>query len=154
TLEPVDLPEGDYRVRLSQPGVLSETWLLRLDRGHHPAFPMALEQPQRLLDPVPGLYAFHLGDLGGGHAEVNELSYSGLRRVDGGTGGVVWSRDPIALPGKDRPGGLANAWNAFLVGSGKWIDGRPQKAALIQPPPKLEPGGAGDLVLVSRSSPS
>jgi serine/threonine protein kinase len=146
TLEPKKLPEGDYRVRLSQGGLLSETSLVRLERGRFPQFPMGLEQ-RRLSEPIPVPKAFFLVDLGGGHHDVIVLTEKGLRRLHGATGKPVWSVDKLEFSSEDKAGdtsALETSWPRFAS----------EATILVQPPPKLDPSGTGDLVLTNPSEDS
>ena len=92
TSEPVALREGSYQLRLSTPGMLSQTYPLKVERGGNHYFEPRLEdrwlwppmelKPDEKVEPVPfgertDLLVFRQSD-------------SHLRRLSGATGNPVW----------------------------------------------------------------
>jgi outer membrane protein assembly factor BamB len=146
TIEPVSLPEGDYQVRLSQPAMLSETYLLHLARGNQPRFPMGLE-PRRLWEPIAVPELFEILDVGGGHPDVLVVGNQGLHRFNGATGNAVWSR--VHQKGEE-------SWAEYLQmarqqNQNPWVVFAPM---LVRPAPDLDGDGTRDLVWASRRYPS
>ncbi len=157
TLEPLSLPEGNYQVRLSQAGQLSETSLLHMERGSQPRFPMGLEN-RHLWDPIPASQTFDVVDLGSGHADVILTTDKGLRRLDGGTARPVWSVEQVALTKENQLGRpafeLGGYWHSFFRSPFEQFSARVGRPFLVQPAPDLDHDGTPDLVWASRSQPS
>ena len=156
TLEPVSLPEGNYQVRLSQAGQLSETSLLHVERGTRPQFPMGLEE-RRLWGPIRAPGTFDVVNLGGGHADLILTDQKGLRRLDGGTGKPVWSEELITFTKENPPGPplpLANYWSWFFQTRSVGIPNLATRPVLVEPAPDLDGDGTPDLVWGSPGHPS
>lgn len=163
--EPVRLPEGTYRVRLSASGLISETWPLDIRRGE-------TEQPSLQLDtrwlwPPRELSTGEMPDTHvvalDGSADVVQLTQATLektgrryeqklQRFDGATGFPVWEK-PLVFDEANVPPGLTWAeWQRIL-----WPPniGTPRDLPrLVQPAPDLDGDGTGDLVWTSRHFPS
>jgi outer membrane protein assembly factor BamB len=148
TLEPVSIPEGEYRVRLSRGGLLSETYLFDLPRGTRPRFTMGLTE-RHLWDPIPASKAFGFLKLNGKTTDIIVLTEKGLRRLDGATGKPVWD---VSLE-KDRQPALKDApdydWKSVLDDAGGAAINPGARLSLVQPAPDLDHDGTGDLVWFS-----
>ncbi len=154
TEEPLAVPAGSYRVRLSGPGLPSKTEQLLIERGQEQRFEVGLGEGE-LWPPLPldGAGHFEAAPFG---RRTDFLLAEGdrrLRRVDGATGKDVW-KAPLVLGQQTCPPGRApGEWEHLLDDRGL------ERAALVQPPPRLVPraGGAGpdgDVVWASRNTAS
>jgi tRNA A-37 threonylcarbamoyl transferase component Bud32/outer membrane protein assembly factor BamB len=154
TRQPVSLPGGQYRLRLSGPRQMSDTYQLLVEQGERQDLDAGLGSRQ-LWDPIDVEKSFDVVDVGGRSALVL-VSEKGLRYLDGATGKEVWRRsmdkadqpavrdDPkydwsqlarAGWPGGDHPGfGRIRPW-------------------LVQPAPVLERDGTRYLVWAERSGP-
>ncbi len=176
TTEPVTLPAGSYRLRLSTPGQAAETTQLLVERGQQRDYTVGLKQ-QLLWDPI---------SLGGGEtARVVKLKPSGwqvirsqgentLSLLNGASAQSVWQLSstgwtppsPAAIAAwlserKDaaksagRPPFLPlNEYNAreYLANRSLAYEQEQDPPALVQPAPDLDGDGVGDLVWACRSS--
>ncbi|MFN0056586.1 MAG: serine/threonine-protein kinase [Planctomycetales bacterium] len=152
--EPVTLPAGKYRLRVSTPGLLSDSWPVEIERrvnARHtvrlvprwlwppletPANQMVI--PMRF-DQSDDIIVIDRGSPGGTQRPA------ALRRISGSTGERVWERD-FVFDGRNVPAGVApNRWAmlpAFDGDSGSY-------RGLLEPAVDLDGGGAGDLVVQS-----
>lgn len=128
TQKPVRVPEGSYRMRVSSPGRLTETFLTDVTPRLVVQSKIALEDRQ-LWDPVllKNEYA-EVIDLDG-HANLLLVSSEGLRRLDGATAREVW-RVKVGAP----------EWSGFVRSNQK------RRPLLVRPAPDLDGDGTGDLV--------
>jgi outer membrane protein assembly factor BamB len=97
--QPLPLPEGSYRVRLSAPYLLSEGFQLSVQRGKTEIYAADLSKRQ-LIDPLPSTGVFEFLPQGKGHDLLNAVSRDTLSRYDGTTGKLLWS---VTLGLDDRP---------------------------------------------------
>jgi hypothetical protein len=180
--QPVPLPAGWCRVMISGPGRLSETYQLLVEQGveHFLAVGAAdrqLWEPLELRRLQEGVEVIDLGGQGGrAHADLivvrADKSIEGdgiavaqrwkteirVRRVDGGTGKVLWQR---SLDKKDQPALQAiqrEDWEGVLERlAGVYANGLvghapDQDFFVVRPAPDLDGDGTGDLIWVGRSS--
>jgi tRNA A-37 threonylcarbamoyl transferase component Bud32/outer membrane protein assembly factor BamB len=101
TRQPVSLPAGMYRLRLSAEGHLSETYQLLVERGVQRRWKVGLGDRQ-LWEPLDVPASFEVVELEG-RADVILVSEKGVRRVDGRTGKDVWPGGTRSLEKKDQP---------------------------------------------------
>ena len=140
------LSPGSYRVRLSCPGLLSETLHVNIERGAKHQFKVGLEARQ-LWEPIVQSYrqdnalAVNLGhwtDL----VRVFD-NWSVLSRVDGRTGKPVWQKKLDQVPVKALS---YEEWRQrTTILSETW----PGELPLLQAAPDLDGDGVGDLVWFS-----
>jgi hypothetical protein len=160
TRQPVALPAGTYRVRVSAPWRLSETYEMVVERGVQRKVAVDLNE-RRLWEPLAVPRGCEVIDLGGRGAAVVLVSDRGLRLVDGKTGKDLWPGGERSLAAKDQPALAKWAnydWDRIRK---EWPNpgqkGEGQSARSIQPPylvrpaPALGGDGGGDLVWVSRN---
>jgi outer membrane protein assembly factor BamB/tRNA A-37 threonylcarbamoyl transferase component Bud32 len=146
TQQPLPLPEGDYRVRLSAENLLSETLPLLVQRGKREKCTSDLSK-QRLGDPLPSWYrgVFEFVPRGKGHDVLTAVDQDTLSRYDAATGKLRWT---VTLGPDDQPvdPGRAGA-DQPRVGMNRsrffWQDPR-----LLQPCHDLDGDGTPDLVWV------
>jgi outer membrane protein assembly factor BamB len=148
TREPVRLPEGDYRVRLSAPYRISETYRMLVERGQTRSYRIDLSE--RLLgDPLPCSRAFEFISRGdGGHDLLTVVEAGTLNRHDGITGRLKWT---VTLGRDDRPNRSPNArdQSGFFASKPIYENIRyvgQQPARLLQPCRDLDGDGIPDLV--------
>ncbi len=102
TQQPVSLPAGEYRVRLSstEPTVLSETYLLTVERGPEQRFDIRLDD-RRLGAPIElaEQERHNLLTLEG-RTDVIITAAKSIRRVEAATGKVIWQ---TSLSQEDQP---------------------------------------------------
>jgi hypothetical protein len=117
TREPVALPAGEYRVRLSSPGTLSETYRFLVERGQEHDFRVE-SAGRELWAPITAKQAGHLDvfdviDLDG-RADVIVRAPGAIRRQHGGTGETLWEvkLDACTLPAGQGP----RNWPYVLTG--------------------------------------
>lgn len=162
--EPVSLPEGAYRVRLSASGLMSETWPLDIRRGE-------LEQPSvqlpaRWLWPPRELSQAELPETFivslAGNADMLQLTHAvveragrkqqtRLQRLEGATGFPAWTNALLVTQSNVPPGLTWEEWQrSFWPGD---IAPSRDLPRLVQPAPDLDEDGIGDLVWASRHHP-
>ncbi len=118
--QPVELPEGSYRARISSSGIVSETYSLDVSRGQHVQYGVQSEdrsvwpplevQPGDLIDPIS------LPRRGTGLLRYRGPDAS-FRLLDGATGKPVWPQDLVLDKSNLPPGAGAQEW-PLLLGSG------------------------------------
>ncbi len=150
--EPVALREGKYQVRLSSPGMLSQTYPVEIAAGTQAGPDVQLEdrwmwppmemKPGEFIEPV----AF------GPRTDllVYRQSDSSIRRLDGRTGRLVWPTE-LRLDKSNLPAGDdLNEWQMLLQApwfnpwSSSWL-----AASLVD----LDGDGEPDLIFASRKKP-
>jgi outer membrane protein assembly factor BamB/tRNA A-37 threonylcarbamoyl transferase component Bud32 len=146
TPQPTALPAGNYRVRLSAPGPLSEIYQLVIEQGVQQRYEVRLGDRQ-LWPPLEVTKGFEVVELDG-RSDVILLTDTELRRMNGATGKDVWQR---SLKEAAQVAGAARTdIEAAFVQS--WFDGpgldrvyrfRPWSA---RPAPELEGDGNPYLV--------
>ena len=176
TQEPLDLPEGHYRLRLSTPYRLSELFQFRVERGSQRCFPIELRD-RLLWDPIKVPAVYDIVDLGG-QADILTVSERRIARLNGATGEPVWE---VGLTSAEHPyiAQIEKEWHARLIEHYKgqvdpkqlrlpsfpWEEvlgpgPRPNLAGqghslmeptqVVQPPPDVDGDGVPDLVWLSR----
>jgi tRNA A-37 threonylcarbamoyl transferase component Bud32 len=150
TRQPVPMPAGSYRVRLSAPDRLSETLQLQVERGARDGFHVALADPT-LFPPFPISMAdtVVLADLDGSASFV--VSRMGeMRRTGGATGQELWkvNLNPENYRNRWRNNHERVAWEQFFQKVNQ------EEAQLLQPAPDLDGDGVGDLVWSSVNVPA
>lgn len=160
---PQSLPAGNYQLRLSSPGVPSESWPLEI-RARELARPsVVLPQPWMWTSPplgpavwgnvelLPG--SARLGLLAVIPAEANSTNAATrLRLIRGADGRPGWNQDLVFDESTVPPGAAPHEWRTLL---GRWSiapafaeTGLPERCA------DLDGDGVGDPVVLSRSNPS
>lgn len=163
--EPVTVPAGAHFLRLSASGLLSETWPVELAARRDHSLHVQL-QPRWLWPPgevnaaeAPETRVVNLR----GHADLLVLASapdpkagSGiLRRVrllDGATGRPAWPGDRVFDADSLPPDGNLGEWKALLAPAG--LTHRTRDDGLERRVRDLDGDGIGDLVLLSRTTPS
>ena len=143
TRQPLPLPEGAYRVRVSAPGEPGATARLLVDRGAARTYKVGVGEG-RLWAP----FEAKAGDLAdvidlGGRADVIHSDGKALRLLDGGSGRAVWE---LELRPEGPPAAGEDPWrrvNALRPS----LDEPP---GLVRPAPDLDGDGVGDLVWAGR----
>jgi outer membrane protein assembly factor BamB len=171
TRQPVSLPGGLYRVRLSAPGQLSETYQMLVEQGLQSRYEVGLGARQ-LWEPLDVSQGFEVVNLDG-RSDVIVFTDHGLLRINGATGKEVWTR---TLDHAERPGAITikeKDWRYFRIdpGQGIQISSRrgvthflesayhylsqedPIVSWLVQPTPDLDGDGSRYLILASVSKP-
>jgi outer membrane protein assembly factor BamB len=162
TPDPVALPAGDHRLRLTRSGLWTETYDFTLRRGELASrsldlgdrtfgTPIKFTYPPNGSDPADAWVI-----TAGGKAHVIQVTREGLRRIEWATGRQVWSEVP-AHPDLDAAPysgpSPAGKWGAFfhsrLLHLGD-TDPLPVQARLVRPAPDLDGDGEPDLLFVSR----
>jgi outer membrane protein assembly factor BamB/tRNA A-37 threonylcarbamoyl transferase component Bud32 len=146
----VVLAPGSYRVRLSCPGLLSETLQVDIERGAKHQFKVDLEARQ-LWEPLAESHGDRVVavDLGG-RIDFVRLSdnQSVLSRVDGRTGKVVWKKPRHVKPKGPGKGLTDEEWQQReTILAENW----PGDLPLLQVAPDLDGDGVGDLVWFSQN---
>jgi tRNA A-37 threonylcarbamoyl transferase component Bud32/outer membrane protein assembly factor BamB len=152
TEEPQALPAGEYRLRLSHPGSLSDTLLLTLGPGQSLEIPVDLAE-QDLWPPrsLSNRDTVDLLDLDGQIDLIQVVGGQTLRRSRARTGAVVWEKSlsPDAQPELKKVPDYALGWTGTL---GTLREGRQRVAPrILVPAPDLDGDGVRDLVLVGNS---
>lgn len=160
--EPLSLPAGSYQVRIAASGVPSETWPVEIRAGEVARRSVGLP-PRWLWTPRPiahpaAVEIVRLGRrtgvlvlLGSERAASGALVPFRLRLLDGATAEPVWPAD-LRFDDSTLPaGGAAVEWRQLPEGTvapGFVDTGLPERVS------DLDADGTGDLLLVSRTSPS
>jgi hypothetical protein len=155
TRSPVALPEGDYRVRLSAPRKLSETYQLRLERWLDQNYELDLarrdfEKANREQATQETWRAFPYHVDGRTDLDLIEIDQQSVSRMAYGRK-PVWAFKPSEksqLP----PGANLNEWSNLLVGSIN-LPFRDLPPGIVQSMPDLDRDGAGDIIVASRKQP-
>lgn len=159
---PILMPSGAYHVRVSAPGVLSETWPIEVVSGH---------LLQRSLDPAPH-HLWPAQDLGDPQAVECVPLAAGfgflvllppesrpgedpvptrLRLLDGRTARPIWPAD-LAFDASTLPGGSLPEWQALL---NHWaVAPNFGGTAIAERATDLNRDGVPDFLVLSRSSAS
>jgi hypothetical protein len=119
--DPVALRERSYQVRLSSPGMLSQTYRLDIDRGSQLSFDLQLEDrrlwPPMELNSDESVVPVQFGERT--HLLVYRGSDGSLRRLDGATGKPVWPHsltfDQSNLPKGEDLDEWRNVLNGYIV---------------------------------------
>jgi outer membrane protein assembly factor BamB len=140
------LAPGSYRVRLSCPGLLSETLQVDIQRGAKHQFKVGLEARQ-LWEPIAQSHSQDTAlavKLGQWTDLVRVFdNWGALSRVDGRTGKPVWQKKLNQVPAKGLP---YEEWRQRVtILSETW----PGELPLLQAAPDLDGDGVGDLVWFS-----
>jgi outer membrane protein assembly factor BamB/tRNA A-37 threonylcarbamoyl transferase component Bud32 len=137
TEQPVALPEGRYRVRLSGLGFLSETSQLDVQRGRPATYTVGLAA-RRLWEPLEMPGRFKLVQIDG-HTDIFTHVEGRLRRTSGATGKELWTRGMTAKeqPTLPQPGPDGIDQTRYLQ----------QIRHVVPVGPDLDGDGHGDLVL-------
>lgn len=158
--QPVVLPAGTYRVRLSGSGQLSETWTVDVERGQQRTHSVKLLD--RMLAPpleLPGSDPPVWLKLNG-ESHLFHRSERGWRLTRGDTLSPAWSNDLTKLP--EKPDGaqypntsVGGVWHDLLQLGNARVSGETGSApGVAQPPVDVNGDNKDDLILASRVSPS
>ncbi|HEU5117373.1 MAG TPA: serine/threonine-protein kinase, partial [Isosphaeraceae bacterium] len=94
TRQPLELPASEYRVRLSAPEKLTESYDVRLVAGESHSFNIGLNQ-ESLFEPIESSPFQTLKPVeDGGKTDLVQLLPQQIRRIEGSTGRVLWEFDP------------------------------------------------------------
>jgi outer membrane protein assembly factor BamB/tRNA A-37 threonylcarbamoyl transferase component Bud32 len=110
----ISLPARNYRVRLSAPGPLSETYHVVVEQGVQQPYEVRLGDRQ-FWPPLDVTKGFEVVELDG-RSDVILVTDTGLRRVNGAAGKDVWQRSlkkadqPAMADSKEYEWPLGNAW--------------------------------------------
>jgi tRNA A-37 threonylcarbamoyl transferase component Bud32 len=145
---PTVLPAGNYEVRLSAPGLRSETYHVQVERGTVQNFWVALRRGLwERAAPSSWTEVIRLAD----HCDLIDVAVGRMERVDGATGKRLWEMELTDPPTADRPGSPSqrgfNLRRSLLV-AGVWPFG--DRPRLVRPAPDLDGDRVGDLVWASR----
>jgi serine/threonine protein kinase len=146
--QPVALREGSYQVRLSSPGMLSQTYPLEVERGSNHYVDARLEDrwmwPPLELKPDEFVEPVKFGERT--DLLVYRQSDQSLRRLDGATGKPVWPQI-LVLDKSNLPAGEnLDEWKSLLASNfDPW-----QSSWLATPAADLDGDGAADLIFASR----
>jgi hypothetical protein len=146
---PVAVPGGAYRVRLSAPGELSETFDLQIERGTRQQFRVGLGD-RRPWEPVGSSPLAEVIALVG-RSDVIQFDGTHLRRLDGATGAPLWD---LSLEGQETVpagDGMTASVPKAAVLAASTTRGSPRPPGLVRPAPDLDGDGVGDLVWACRS---
>ncbi len=154
TEQPLALPGGSYRLRVSGPGQVSETFPLLVEKGTRQAWDISLRGRQ-LWEPITGARGVDVVNLAG-HPDIIAVREKTVHRFDGVTGKEIWQR---SLDAKDlfadRKKAAPVNWRRLAafewVGFGYFE--RPLQPWLVQPAPDLDGDGTGDVIWAGRTSP-
>ncbi len=143
------LPAGEYRLRMSGTGLLSQTYRLGVRRGANEGYWISLDQNPLLgTDPIPYAFATEALVLSPGKADLVEWTGQTLIRRDGATGKPIWEvSGPAKLTDPNRD---PIAWMRRLC----YLGDEQRPGTLVQPAPDLDGDGTGDLVWAFRGTPS
>lgn len=171
TTKPLKLPAGEYTLRLSTDGLLSESWPLEIHRGEQQSLTVGFRSrwlwPPQELNPN-GWTQIDILDFAGAHenpattgADLLIQSYekdqSGqsyqtrLRCIKGATGDSAWASDLVFQRGTAPDVPHAAEWSSMLRDPGILSD---DLNRLVRPLADLNGDGHGDVILLSRSKPS
>jgi serine/threonine protein kinase len=160
--DPMRLAAGSYRVRVSAPGLVSETWSMDVGRGQSlqqtlhltPRWlwpPQAIQPAGRLEQQVVPLgersdllVLTHMAGAGG-------ALWHELRLLDGRTGRLAWDRGLVFDDASVPPDGDRVEWVRFFQ---LMIAPSFAGSSLADRIRDLDGDGVGDLVFLSRNSPS
>jgi outer membrane protein assembly factor BamB len=151
-VDPVKVRAGSYRLRLQQPGQLSETYGVLINRGVPTQGHLALGDRQ--LWPPLRLNAGEIAEVVdfGRNFDLIVASAQRLRRLDGVVLGTDWDR---GLDAKDQPA-LAKAaefqWDWHIPAAPR-IE-KTDRPRLVEPAADLDGDGTPDLVWASHNSPA
>lgn len=163
--EPVTVPAGALHLRLSASGLLSETWPIEIAARRDQSLHVQL-QPRWLWPPAEVNTAEHpetrVVTLRG-HADLlvqastpDEKGGAGIvrrvRLLDGATGKPAWRGDLVLDTNSLPPGRNLEEWKALLAPAG--LVYRIRDTGLEQRTHDVDVDGIGDLVLLSRTTPS
>jgi hypothetical protein len=162
TRQPVALPEGSYRLRLSAAEHLSETYQLLVEQGLQRDFEFG-SGARQLWEPLEVTEGFEVVELDG-RSDVILLTAKGLRRVNGATGKDVWPGGERSLAKKDQAAIAAvGDYDWSQVHAPGWFDVNcpvPEafhpsltRPCLVRPARDLAGNGSADLVWASRTGP-
>ncbi len=142
TADWLSLPEGDYRVRLSRPGVLSETLRLAVTRGTQHQYKVAIGGREMFPPtPVDRWDTFEFVNLSGATDLVLLERQRGIRRLAAGSGAPVWE----VLWGVGQRGEPLGSQAYGLTGDALALL-RSNPTFLVRPAPDVNGDGTRDLV--------
>ncbi len=154
--QPVSVPAGEYRLRVSGRGHFSKTSLLTLHRGQPEVRDVDLEQETLYPPiPVPSAIGYEFIDFGDGPDLIvlpsslgHEANDNRLRRISGTTGREIWSLDvsPTSVAVKSILPSVSpqSGWFGMMASTWK-VGGAPVPRAL-RPLLDLDSDGVPDLV--------
>ncbi len=121
--QPVELPEGSYRARISSPGIVSETYSLDVSRGQHVGYEAHLDDrslwPPLEMSPGDFIDPVELPGRGTGLLRYRGPEAS-FRLLDGSTGKPVWPQD-LLLDKNNAPAGVnLEEWPTLLSSGTPW----------------------------------
>ncbi len=160
TTRTIDLSAGDYRLRVSSPGLLSRTYRLAVIRGQTSIHRLSLDEgrllgqdrrPPEYAVPEPSLPIPYSGDvkaveLTPGRSSLVEWNNRNILLRDPEDGRVIWQA--LRLP---ESGGIGHEAGAQRM---LWLMLRFHRGTLVQPPPDLNGDGVGDLVWQAPEEPA
>ena len=152
----LELPAGEYRLRVDGKGRLGRTFRFSVNRGETQSFPISIDEgrllggepvadegdaERQLPMPIPSAAvtgALEL-DPSAGKSEMIQWTGKSLIRRDGATGKVIWDvKAPDGFATSD-PVGSWLMWNRSFVKTGR--------SHFVQPAPDLDGDGTGDILL-------
>jgi tRNA A-37 threonylcarbamoyl transferase component Bud32 len=150
TRQPLSLPGGLYRVRVSAPGQLSETYQMLVEQGLQSRYDVRLGE-RRLCEPLDVSLGFDVLEMDG-RSDILVTTENGLRRVHGATGKEVWTGN-VNQAGPAGAIPIKNSeWRYFRTGLSIWDDLNPEdnrRARLVYSAREREGDGAAYLVCAS-----
>jgi outer membrane protein assembly factor BamB/tRNA A-37 threonylcarbamoyl transferase component Bud32 len=146
------LKAGTYRLRLSAPGQLSETFQVLVEQGVQRSFAVNLGDRQ-LWEPLDIPRGYEIVELDG-RADVIVATETGLRRMNGATGKEIWTKpmNPVDQPALK---GIKDfQWRYWYLNSWVWAGpSEPFGPWLVRPAPDLDGDGSRTLVWASPTAP-
>jgi outer membrane protein assembly factor BamB len=171
----IELPAGDYRLRVNGKGRMGRTFRFAVNRGETLAHSVSIdegrllggepdgeepdleklvsrildrkndEDPRLRLVPSPFVHVTAALELTPGRADLIERTVKALIRRDGTTGNVIWD---TSHPGKPSQDGRDPA---KLLGE-HFVSGKYRRGGFVELAPDLDGDGTGDVVFFSRTS--
>jgi tRNA A-37 threonylcarbamoyl transferase component Bud32 len=142
TEEPVAVPAGSYRLRVSGRRVLSQDFQVLVERRTSYSLRVGLDERQ-LWEPLRVPHTFEVADFEG-RADLILLSRKGMSRVNGATREVVWE---ASLDPKTQPAFGDMRWDWQATPLFNYVDWTPR---LLKPTSDLDGDGTPDLVWALR----
>ncbi len=147
TRQPVSLPAGTHRVRISGPRRLSETYSLLVERGLERSFEIG-PSDRESWEPLDVTKGFEIVNLDG-RSDVILVNEKGLQRIHGGTGKPIWERNVDIKVRPAQDGWIDYDWKR--LSQMEWVLKMGIQPWLVRPAPELDRDGTRYLVWAGRA---